>query len=529
MKIYSRDSFFYRLLTLLNFHQNTFPLKARKKSNSGTSRIDVKRPALCLARVICKICKPDGLTNFPIFSPWIICSAVIAILLMGVAARADINPWVVNSMYDPKKWDTAGPYTATPWLHPPTFTPGQGWGIFSGNWKTTGAITGSWGGVRDKLLERWGISAISAYFGQLAANPVGGVEQGASWKGDIGAAIFLDLERLVGWKRGYFTASFSYKHGTNSLSRVYIQNQFPVQLASGDDDGAARLVHLAFGQQLFNNTAEIVIGRLIAGEDFASLRLACTSLNQAICANPIAAAQSISFPVYPFATWGARIKVQPGRGWYAQAGSYLVSEDFRNPDFHGVKFSVPDGSGPLILGESGYIIGNYRGLPGLPGKYKIGGYYDGERLQELKTGNEVRGTWGIYAMGEQMLFSEDDQFNEGLWSFLALSYAPENRNRITFMAAGGLSYQGLITNRSGDVLAFVAAYGRFSGDLPSGVDESGKPLPEWDYELLLELNYRIQIAPWLFVQPDVQVVVNPDGRKDIDDALVLGFAVGTVF
>ena len=458
----------------------------------------------------------------------IICSVIIPILFLGNIVRANINPWVANSVYDPQKWDTAGPYTATPWLHPPTFIPDQGWGVFSGKWRTTGVLTGSWGVYRDKLLERWGISVTSAYFGQLAANPTGGVKQGTSWKGDIGAAIFVDLERLVGWKRGYFTASFSYKHGTDTLSSVYIKNLFPVQLASGDNNGAARLVHLAFGQQLFNNNAEFVIGRLIAGEDFASLRLACTSLNQAICANPIAGAQSISFPVYPFATWGARFKLQPGKAWYAQVGSYIVNQNFRNPDFHGVKFSVPDSSGPLILGEFGYIVGNYRGKPGLPGKYKVGGYYDGERLEELKTGDNVRGTWGIYAMGEQMLFSEDDKYIEGLSSFLALSFAPENRNRITFMAAGGLSYRGPIPNRSSDALAFVAAYGHFSGDLPRGMGENGELLPKQDYELLLELNYRIQIAPWAFVEPDVQVIINPDGRSEIDDALVIGFALGVV-
>lgn len=58
--------------------------------------------------------------------------------------------------------------------------------------------------------------------------------------------------------------------------------------------------------------------------------------------------------------------------------------------------------------------------------------------------------------------------------------------------------------------------------------ENGELLPKQDYELLLELNYRIQIAPWAFVEPDVQVIINPDGRSEIDDALVIGFALGVV-
>lgn len=451
--------------------------------------------------------------------------AVILLFLLGSSAFAQINPWIANTVYDPAKWDTAGPQTATPWLHPPTWTPDQGWGVFSGKWKTTGALTGSWGGLRDRL-EKHGVQFIVAYFGQLAANPVGGERQGVSWKGDLSTGLFLDLERLVNWKRGYFTASFTFVNPGSSLSPDFIGNQFPVQLDTGDKDGSARLVHLAFGQQLLDNNAEIVLGRIIAGEDFATLRLACTSLNQGICGNPIAATQSISFPTYPSAVWGAIVKVKPGTKWYGQAGSYVVYEDFRDPDDNGVNFSFPSGSGPLTIAEFGYIVGKFTGTPGLPGRYKVGGYYDDERLTELKADRSVRGTWGLYIMGEQMLYSENSDYTEGLSAWASLSYAPENRNLITFMAVGGLSYQGLIPSRPDDMLAFICEYGHFSGDLRQFDRNNGNPVQHG--ETVLELNYRIQVAPWLYFVPDVQFVINPDGRHDIEDALVLGFGMGTV-
>lgn len=367
---------------------------------------------------------------------------------------------------------------------------------------------------------------ITSYFGQFAANPVGGERQGVSWRGDLDVGLFLDLERLVNWKRGYITASFSYRNPGNALSPDFIGNQFPVQLHTDDGNGAARLVHLAFGQQLFDNKAELVAGRIITGEDFATLRLACTSLNQGLCTNPIAANQSISFPTYPTAVWGARVKVKPGTSWYGQVGSYIVYEDFRDADDHGFNFSFPSGSGPLTIGEFGYIVGKYSGASGLPGRYRVGGYYDDERLTELKTDQNVRGTWGLYIMGEQMLYSENSKYTEGLSAWGALSYAPENRNIMTFMAAGGLSYQGIIPSRPEDMLNFNFAYGRYSQDLRQFERDNGETLQH--SETFLELNYRIQIAPWLYFVPDVQFVINPDGKHDIDDALVLGFGAGTV-
>ncbi len=453
------------------------------------------------------------------------------ILLVGVyfmlcyPASAQINPWIQSNLYDPRQWDTAGQYTATPWLHPPEWVPAQQWGVFSGKWRTPASLTGSMGGFMDSLVED-GVQFIVAYFGQFSANPLGGGREGVSWKGDINVGIYLDLERLINWKRAYITASFSYINPGSSLTNDFIGNFFPVQLDNGDKNGGERLVHLAFGQQLLDNKVELVLGRIITGEDFAELRLACTSINQAICANPIAGKQSITFPTYPVATWGARIKVKPSTAWYGQVGSYMVYNDLFDSGTNGVDFSVPNGSGLLTIGEFGYISGNYRNIPGLPGKFKLGGYYDSEELEDLDSGRDVEGTWGIYAMGEQMLYAENSKYDQGLSAFLALSYAPENRNIITFMAAGGLSYQGLLPNRPDDILAFIGAYGLFSNDLARAARRDDEP--DQDYEIILELNYRIQLAPWLFLQPDIQVVINPDGRSDIDDALVLGFGVGTV-
>ena len=449
----------------------------------------------------------------------------VMVLMLSSGARAVISPWIAADLYDPGKWDTAGPQTATPWLHPPTWTPGQEWGVLSGRIKDSTAITGSWGGTRDELVRK-GVAFAGGYLGQPAANPTGGERQDASWLQNMSFAAFLDLQRLMDWKGGFFTTSVDWKSGNElGLSPDHIGNEFPVQLSTGEN--AFRLVHLALAQELFNNNAELAGGRIITGQDFATIRLACTSLNQAICSNPIAANQNISFPTYPNAVWGARLKVKPGSSWYGLTGAYLVYPDFRDADDHGVNFGAPADSGVLVLGEFGYIVGQYRGEPGLPGMYKIGGYYDREELLDLKTSRPERGTWGIYCLAEQMLYAEDDTYDQGLSAWLALSYAPPDLNEIQFMAAGGLSYKGPFSSRPDDALSFIGAYGRYSSDLRDSQRARGEPRQSG--EGLLELNYRAQITPWLFFQPDVQYIINPRGRSDIDNAFVIGFALGSVF
>jgi porin len=459
-------------------------------------------------------------------------AGLLVLAVLPPRARAAINPWIASSVYDPQRWDTAGPDTATPWLHPPQYRPKQGWGMLApqaafrdGSWHDYTNLTGSWGGTRDELMER-GLAFSAAYFGQLAGNPIGGMrEGGTSWRGDLVAGVFVDLERVAGWERTYVAASFDWKAGNASLTNEFVGNQLPVQLDNGDDDTAARLVNVALGKQLFDNDAELALGRMIVGEEFATLRLACTSLNQGICGNPIAGAQSISFPTFPSAVWGGHFKVQPSSWWAATVGSYLVYPSFRDPADHGTNFSAPEGSGALSLAEFTYITGA-RDKNALPGRYKIGGYFDSERLTAVETGKPVYGTGGFYLMAQQMLFAHAPGSDVGLSAWGSLSWAPPNRNRVSYMAAGGLSYQGILPSRPWDGLAFIAAVAGYSDDLRDGQRARGEALQH--AEILLELNYRWSLASWLWLQPDIQGVIQPKGRSDIADALVVGFAVGVV-
>lgn len=45
---------------------------------------------------------------------------------------------------------------------------------------------------------------------------------------------------------------------------------------------------------------------------------------------------------------------------------------------------------------------------------------------------------------------------------------------------------------------------------------------------LLEINYRLSLARAFWIQPDIQGIIQPKGRTDIPDVLVIGFAVGVV-
>ena len=87
-----------------------------------------------------------------------------------------------------------------------------------------------------------------------------------------------------------------------------------------------------------------------------------------------------------------------------------------------------------------------------------------------------------------------------------------------FFVAVGALYRGPWPGRDGDALAAVAYYGAFSRDLRGQRSET-----------VLELTYSLVLAPWLTVQPDIQYVINPNGRSSVKNALVVGAQISIAF
>jgi len=86
---------------------------------------------------------------------------------------------------------------------------------------------------------------------------------------------------------------------------------------------------------------------------------------------------------------------------------------------------------------------------------------------------------------------------------------------------------GLVPGRHADVAGLYGAYGHFSADQRSAQRRAGQPGQV--YEAVLELNYRITVLPWFYVQPDIQGIINPGAAHQFGDALVLGLQFGGPF
>src|SRR5262249_19824458 len=133
--------------------------------------------------------------------------------------------------------------------------------------------------------------------------------------------------------------------------------------------------------------------------------------------------------------------------------------------------------------------------------------------------------------------------DQGLGIFLRASGSPADRNQIEFYADGGLSYKGLFPGRDDDILGLGVAYAQISGtaaDLDRDARLFGNAnRPVRDFETVIELTYRAQLAPWWMLQPALQYIFHPGGNianpntpssaRAIPDAFIAGVRTTVAF
>ncbi len=434
--------------------------------------------------------------------------------------------------------------------------------IGSPQWWNGDAFSGDWWGLRNWLDEDGGVEFSLNYTTNLAGNPSGGMRQGFTYTDNIGFGVRFDLEKIVGWQGASLTVSGLDRNGT-SLSRDYIGNQFTVQQVYGGQ--TAMFYGLYLTQIIWDEKAELKVGRFATGDDFASSPLYWLYMNNGIDGNPQALPVNGQLSAYPWAVWAARLRIEPSPDWNAQLGIYQVSERTFQPFYHGLNMGFGATDGVMLITQVGWTpeffkrpagraatscsggqnaIAPSKGQVkfaseanprkgagaerGLPGHYWMGAYYSTWEYPQFGTTETTPNAHGFYWHADQMVFQEEAGSNQGLTLWTALVYSPQqNIAKVPFQWNAGTVYQGLLPSRDNDMAIFGLAWGNFSNDYSdSGGAYQGTAAA---YECTLEWGYRVQLNKFIYVQPDVQYIIRPGGTGDIPDAFVLGAQIGVSF
>lgn len=384
-----------------------------------------------------------------------------------------------------------------------------------------------------------GVTPFFSYWGIFQGNPVGGLTQDVAYAHEMLFGATFDMQKLAAWQGASFKVSGSANSGRN-LSES-IGNIFNTAESYVTPTGMFYEMYLA--QKLFDDVLEIRAGRIVAADQFCVLPAFGLQVSGGIDGNPTSLFLNSNFTSSPNATWGATVKINPTPIVYIASGIYQATNRLGKVAYHGLDFSIRPDDGVLIFAETGWSPtfgatpagsthdkdGKKTVVPaaGLPGTYKFGGYFSTFPYAGF-VGGARQNTYGFYLLGQQTVWQSAKNANHNLALWGGVTYSPQYQvAMMPVMGFGGTVWQGLIPSRDQDQLLCTWMTGGFSSSYADSVGSTGLPRPT--AETVLEISYIINLTPNVFIQPDIQYIIQPNGIGTTPNALVIGAQFGCNF
>jgi porin len=414
------------------------------------------------------------------------------------------------------------------------------------DWWGGDGITGDWFGARTMLSDH-GIDLFGSYTIDVFGNTTGGVKTGTIYAGLLQFGAELDLDKLVGWQGGSVSTTWLWISGKDA-SEELVGNFLTISNIAGLE--TLRMFELWFQQNLFDDVLSLRAGQLAADSEFIISDYAGLFINGTF-GWPAFTYMNIPAggPGYPMGTLGLRLALQPVH-WFTFMTAVFQGDVFeQDVNRHGFRYRLDAATGYTFINEAQIRWNHADEEIGLPGALKSGIWFQTGNFADPLADSTRSGNLGAYWILDQMLYREPtrsakasvfgkggadcknpkqaaptaatEKTDQGLGFFTRIAFTPQDRNFVNFYFDTGLTYKGLIPGRDVDTLGIGFGYAQISNGSRSALRNNGS-VPR-GAEMVLEATYQIQINNWFAVQPDLQVIINPNATSDFGNALLLGF------
>jgi porin len=402
-------------------------------------------------------------------------------------------------------------------------------------------LLGDIGGLRT-WLGQYGVTLGLQETAELWGNPSGGINQGPAFNGALLMSLGVDTQKAIGWDGGTFNVSAWQIHGRNFTA----DNLGVVQAASGvQATRATRLWEMWFQQSFYDGAADLKLGQQSLDMEFMTSTYSALFANAAFGWPALPANNMyVGGPAFPMSSLGARLRLQPTSAITFLGGvfndnpngrTFTDNSQVAGAAQSGTRFNM--NTGALFIGELQYAInqpGNGdtdrgAGSKGLPGTYKIGGWYDSGTFPDQRyddTGlsladpassgvaRQHRGNWAVYGVIDQMVWRPSADSPQSVGVFFRATGGPGDRDLLNFSMDAGATMKAPIPGRDDDTVGIGVGLANFSSsavdltrDLAGGIGA----YPIRGAETFLEITYQAVVTPWLTVQPDFQYFFTPSG------------------
>ncbi|NMX69585.1 porin [Pseudomonas sp. WS 5111] len=410
-------------------------------------------------------------------------------------------------------------------------------------------MTGDWGGERTKLIEQ-GIDIKADYVGEAGYNAHGGYndDKTGRYADQFGLGVALDLQKLWGWDNTQAKIQMTSRNGRN-ISNDRIGDPRAGTLSSSQEvygrGHMVRLTQFWIQHQMFDNKLDVKLGYFGEGEDFNTFP--CDFQNLSFCGSQVGNYVNTWYN-WPVSQAAIRVKYNITPELYAQIGAYN-----QNPSQlehgNGFKLSGSGTKGTVIPVE---LVWSPK-VNNLPGEYRVGYYKsaaDAPDVREDVNGDNAATTGadyrtrsskkGYWFVAQQQLTTHNGDASRGLNIAANATFHDKETNTVDNYQSIMLVYKGPFDARPKDDVGIGAARLHVNDDVRKNAEllnEAGgftdysqvgyAPLRSTEYNY--EINYGFHVTNWLTVRPNLQYVTHPGGVDKVDNALVAGLKIQSVF
>ncbi|HKK04491.1 MAG TPA: carbohydrate porin [Gammaproteobacteria bacterium] len=319
----------------------------------------------------------------------------------------------------------------------------------------------------------------------LVSNLAGGLQRGTVTNSVVHAAVAIDTGALGAWKGGRFAAS-ALRIASGEASANNIGD---LQIADNLDAASSTRVYQLWYRQRYRvgrrgPRLSVRGGIIDLNQSFAATDAASLLLNASFGLDPTLSA-NVPISTYPEPGLGLE-GAALGRHWKLQLGIFQPNPAERSRGFR---------DGALTIGELRYRTGPQDRAA----HFKLGLW------RYRQSDPALRGLpdrdWGAYGAVEGSLGHGPDAPRV----FMQLGHAPDPATTVPHYI--GLGLQMPVPGRRHDIFTAGIAHAEIRG-----ADAPG--------ETSYELSYLINLHRFVTLQPDLQYIRHPSGRRDINNAVV---------
>lgn len=372
---------------------------------------------------------------------------------------------------------------------------------------------------RSALAER-GISVAAENTFEWSGVLDGGVNQRDAYRNLFTLDVEADLETMVGVEGATVFAQFlsvnAERGGSADAGDIQVYSNIE------SDRSLSVLYELWYEQLLWDGRVRVKVGKVDANSEFAFVDAAGDFANSSAGFSPTVFVipsypdPAMSVNVFLTAWEGEDAALELGYGLYDGA---LAVDGVRTGSRGPSTFFSNDRSNDLVHFFQAAL--GWDALGGLPdGRISAGGWYHTGDFATFAGGTED-GTSGLFFTAEQRVLAPHGLDDErGLYLFGQYGWADEEVSEFAQHWAGGVVLRGVTNARPDDAAGVYITFADLSDDPAAGFVED---------ETAIDVYYRVQLTPAVYVQPELQYIINPSGDPAVDDALVGGVRVGATF